>query len=170
MKQALFVVVTAFTLASCGNVGNDEATKSNTTEGFAAPEGGDGGQPVDYGNTLISLTEANTWIDNYHNYVDFKNDSTQALSFMLNARKLKEYLNSDSSLEKLDIYLARTGRGANGQMRLVYVGARNVGTADSPIYQEIPIIVDGAENMLDHAIPCPTCDRDPLHTPPSVSK
>lgn len=160
MKQVLLLGLTAFCLASCGRGAGDEAAKK---ENYALPEGGE--HHIDYGNTLISLTDANNLIDNYHNYVDARHDSTQALSFMLDANMLREYLNSDSSLEKLDIYLARTNREPDGQMRLVYIGARNVSTTDSPMYEEIPIVIDGAENMLDHALPCPKCDRERLHHP-----
>lgn len=162
MKQALLLGLIAFCLASCGQGSEDAAKKGD----YAVPEGGDGGEHhVDYNGTLISLTEANNLIDNYHHYVDARHDSTQALSFMLDANMLREYLNSDSSLEKLDIYLARTNRDADGQMRLVYIGARNISTTDTPMYKEIPIVIDGAENMLDHALPCPKCDRDRLHYP-----
>jgi hypothetical protein len=168
MKQTLLWLAVATTLASCGS---DQGKNSDTTDSTAthvniAMPSGDGSQP-DYGNTLIAIHEANTWIQNYHHFVHFDDDTTQVLSFMLDARKLKDYLNSDTALEKLDIYLARTSAGRDGEMRLVYIGAKNVGTADHPVYKETAITVGTNEYMLDHGIPCPHCERDPLHQPPT---
>ncbi len=164
MKQILLWLAAAATLASCGSEQGKNPEKADRTVINMAMPSGDGSQP-DYGNALIAIHEANILIDNYHQFVHFAEDTTQNVSFMLEAKKLRDYLNSDTTMEKLDIYLARTSPDSSGQMRLVYIGAWNVGTADSPMYKETAITEGGMEYMLDHGIPCPHCNREPLHHP-----
>lgn len=156
MKNRLLLLAATAILASCGR-GNENAK----------PNEGDPPAQIDYGHTPIALQEANKVIQNYHNYADSIGDTPRVFAFMLEADKLRTYLNSDSSLVKLDVYLARTDAG---EMKLVYIGARNTGTADNPMYTEIPYIKDGEQYMFDHGIPCPTCDRDPLHHPQTTAQ
>lgn len=91
---------------------------------------------------------------------------------MIDAKKLKRYLDDSTQIKMLNIYLARTSPDATGLMTLVYVGAKD-SIVDNGEGQIDTFYVEQAHykasdprhtnpQVMDHVYPCPTCD-DRIH-------
>lgn len=171
MKQTILALMVVVLLAACQQ-NADEAKTANdviTTETDEVPS---------YEHLYISETEGNTWIQNYHKYlreslgIDTTQLLTQHLSFMIDAKKLKDYLDAHNDIKMLDIYLARTTPDASGLMTLVYVGAKDSivdqgdGEVDTFYVEQVHYRTSDPEHnnpkVMDHVFPCPVCD-DRIH-------
>jgi hypothetical protein len=117
---------------------------------------------------LMPITEANNQIQRYHESVNLGNgDTTTKTAFMLDANVLRNYLNNDTSIAKLSVYLAEkiTSDGSK-EMNLIYIGAiDSSGIYVEKAYTKTP--GDRQQYLLNHVMPCPECvDRMKIHQPP----
>ncbi|HEY9177779.1 MAG TPA: hypothetical protein VIN07_08820 [Flavipsychrobacter sp.] len=168
MKQTIIALGVLVLLAACRQNADEVKTENDATAAIT------GEAPV-YESLYISETEGNTWIQNYHKYlrtslgIDTNQLLTQQLSFMIDARKLKRYLDDSTQIKMLNIYLARTSPDATGLMTLVYVGAKD-SIVDNGEGQIDTFYVEQAHykasdpahrnpKVMDHAYPCPTCEE-----------
>lgn len=180
MKQTIIALMAVALLASC-----EQKAEEATTENNVATTMNKEGEPPIYESLYISEAEGNQLITNYHEFlksevqktlpkrdtVNFDSlKSNKNLSFMLDAKKLKAFLDSNTHIKTLDIYLARTSANDDGKMTLVYVGAKDsTGSDGEKIHVElVQYRVDDPGHtdpqVMDNVYPCPTCDRDRIHT------
>lgn len=168
MKQTIIALLAIVLLAACRQ--NTEQAKTATdvtrTETDEAPS---------YEHLYISEGKGDTLIQNYHRYlreslgIDTNQLLTQHLSFMIDAQKLRNYLDAHHDIKKLDIYLARTTPDATGAMTLVYVGAKDSivdqgdGEIDTFYVEQVHYKSSDPEHnhpqVMDHVVPCPRCER-----------
>lgn len=167
MKQTIIALLAIVLLAACQQNADEAKTATDVTR----PETN---EVPSYEHLYISEGAGDTLIQNYHKYlreslgIDTSELLDRQLSFMIDAQKLRNYLDAHHDIKMLDIYLARTTPDATGSMTLVYVGAK-----DSIVDQEDGEIdtfyVEQAHykssdpghehpQVMDHAFPCPTCE------------
>lgn len=165
MQKTFLLLALAAILASCqGNTDKTNAGPEAATGDMAVQRDENQGGVPD--SILITMEHANNQITRYHKYVHLGDgDSTTKTAFMLDAVSLKNYLNNNPDIVKLNVYLAQTGNPR--EMNLVYIGAvDSAGMYVERAYTKHP--GDTQQYMLNHSFPCPTCDdRIKLHTPPS---
>ncbi len=167
MKQTIIALLATVLLAACQQ--NTEEAKTATD--VITPETD---EAPSYEHLYISEGEGDTLIQNYHKYlreslgIDTNELHTQSLSFMIDAQKLRNYLDAHHDIKMLDIYLARTTPDATGSMTLVYVGAKDSlvdqedGEIDTFYVEQAHYKSSDPEHehpqVMDHAFPCPTCE------------
>ena len=167
MKQTIIALLAIVLLAAC----QQNAEQAKTTTDVITPETVEG---PSYEHLYISEGAGDTLIQNYHKYmreslgIDSNGLLTQDLSFMIDAQKLKNYLDAHPDIKMLDIYLARTTPDATGSMTLVYVGAKDSivdqgdGETDTFYVEQAHYKSSDPEHnnpqVMDHAYPCPTCE------------
>lgn len=167
MKQTIIALLAIVLLAACQQNAEQAKTATDviTTETDEVPS---------YEHLYISEGAGDTLIQNYHKYlreslgIDSNELLTQDLSFMIDAQKLRNYLDAHHDIKMLDIYLARTTPDATGSMTLVYVGAKDSivaqedGETDTFYVEQVHYRSSdrGHEHpqVMDHAFPCPTCE------------
>lgn len=171
MKQTIIALLAIVLLAACRQNAEEAKTATDviTTETDEGPS---------YEHLYISEGKGDTLIQNYHKYlgeslgIDSNELLTQDLSFMIDAQKLKNYLDAHPDIKMLDIYLARTRPDATGSMTLVYVGAKD-SIVDQGDGETDTFYVEQAHykssdpghehpQVMDNVFPCPTCD-DRIH-------
>lgn len=177
MKQTIIALLAIVLLAACQQNAEEAKTATDviTTETDEVPS---------YEHLYISEGAGDTLIQNYHKYlreslgIDTNQLLDRQLSFMIDAQKLKNYLDAHPDIKMLDIYLARTTPDATGSMTLVYAGAKDSivdqgnGEIDT-FYVEQPHykssdLEHNHPQVMDYARPCPVCgDRIKLHQPPN---
>ena len=82
------------------------------------------------------------------------------MTFMLNASAIRQYLNKDTSIGKLDVYLTMTDSG----MSAVYIGAvDSLGEWVEHPYYKSNDPGHLAPMVLDLTLPCPVCDKLGIH-------
>lgn len=171
MKQTIIALLAIVLLAACRQNAEEAKTATDVTmtETVEGPS---------YEHLYISEGAGDTLIQNYHKYlreslgIDSNGLLTQDLSFMIDAQKLKNYLDAHPDIKMLDIYLARTKPDATGSMTLVYVGAKDSivnqgdGEIDTFYVEQVHYKSSDPEHknpkVMDHVYPCPTCD-DRIH-------
>lgn len=184
MEKLFTVLVSMVLLASCGQTetGKTDKTVSDTTltqstetttdaktgiktENMVAEPAGSKTRDIPGIDAILILeSEANDKIQRYHKSIGLKNNNNQNVSFMLDANLLRAYLDQNTNISKLDVYLAQE---SDGKMTLVYVGGKD----SSGYVVEVPYYKPNqtAKYVFDHAMPCPTCARIGIHTPPSTN-
>lgn len=162
MKKLLMAMTALLIFAAC----EQKADETKTTEDVTEVQDNAG---QSFQDLLIPEDEGNTMIQRYHDYlindmgVPRENLHEKHLSFILNANALRSVLNSHQNYTDMVMYLAMDEQN---KLTLVYVGAER----DSMnIIVEQPIVDEENNNyVMDHVIPCPTCDRsNKIHNPAS---
>lgn len=168
MKQTIIALLAIVILAAC----QQNAEKTETANDVVMREEG---EALSYEHLYISEGAGDTLIQNYHKYlreslgIDSNELLTQDLSFMIDAQKLRNYLDAHHDIKMLDIYLARTTPDATGSMTLVYVGAKDSlvdegeGETDTFYVEQAHYRssdpVHNHPQVMDNAFPCPTCEE-----------
>lgn len=170
MKKILLVLAVTAAFVSCEEKNNGKETKTDTVQK-------DNNIPPSacFDSTLIPLSDADVLIYNYNQYLrNVLHEPLAHSSFMLNAKALREYLNSNPDLATLNVYLAKTDTGmmTDTSMTLVYIGAvDSLGANDTMYNVEKPYYKPNETNtpyLLDHSFPCPVCiDRIEAYNPPA---
>lgn len=166
MKQTIIALLAIVLLAACQQNTEEAKTATDviTTETDEGPS---------YEHLYISESAGNTLIQNYHKYlreslgIDTNELLDRQLSFMIDAQKLRNYLDAHHDIKMLDIYLARTTPDATGSMTLVYVGAKDSivdqgdGETDTFYVEQAHYKSSDPEHnhpqVMDNVYPCPTC-------------
>ena len=147
MQKTLLVLLLAATviIASCSQSKDNGNTKPHHDTAVALDS-----------NDVVPLDSANAWIQNYHRALRSSDQPMIGLSFMLDANVLRQYLNDNPDIAKLDVYMARPNDTA---ITVVYIPAVAIPQGDSVVYEEHPVTLPGmpGEYALDHALPCPVC-------------
>lgn len=171
MKKILLVLAVTTAFVSCeeknhGKELKNDVEKKEYSNPVASPC---------FDSTLIPLSDADVLINNYNEYLrNIQKEPLAHSSFMLNAKALREYLNSNPDLATLNVYLAKTDTGmmTDTSMTLVYIGAVDSLGADNITYNvEKPYYKPNepaVPYLLDHSFPCPVCiDRIKAYKPPT---
>lgn len=159
MKQALIALVALVLLASCEQK-TEEATTADTE--MTADENPN---PLKFEEYLIPEDEGNTMIQRYHDYLIQSEGIAKEqlhekhLSFLVDAEGLRTYLASDANFSDMVFYLAMDDQN---KLTLVYVGAER--DSMNVIVEKAYEKADGNSYLMDQIVPCPTCDRDRVHT------
>jgi hypothetical protein len=184
MKYTIFVFSITFLLTACGQQNDEkktattEATHENSSpndETIIVKRTIPGSSVEDsmrlglshwipgMDTYLVSVDDASFMIGRYRRFLKdtlHQDPDSSQLSFMLDARILREYLNANHDIVKLDMYLAMN---SGDSLTLIYTGAEYEEGDTS--YREVVIRKPGIENVhfvMDRAMPCPKCDKEGL--------
>lgn len=166
MKKYFLVLATIALLSSCEQKNADmPKNEKNNQSQAAVPD-----------SILMHLATADSLIYNYNQYLkNVLQDSLAYSSFMLDARSLRDYLNSNPNIVTLNVYLAKNepGQMMEHSMNLVYIGAIDSFANGTKYNVEKPYFKDNDPTtpyFLNHSFPCPTCiDRVEAYQPPAAT-
>lgn len=171
MKRLLAALTTAILFASCNSGSNDAETKKESPkEDFMVTREGtppqqDSPPVLGIEPYLLDTVTADQLIKAYY---EGTGHGLKTKVWMADADMLRNYLNADTSLHMLDIYI---GQPAPDSFAMIMVGAttgykmlKNVHGEDSvviTVYHERLYWQGGQGFVLDNIRPCPKCERVP---------